>query len=503
MPAIEPAGSAGLDPEAALAYIQGAPDAIISVSHDGTIEMANAKAAEMLGYEVGELVGEPIELLVPTKSQDVHRAHRLRYESDPKVRPMGESDTRLFARRADKSVLPVEISLSPVQVRGTRMVMAVIRDISLRDRREQLLRSLALIRKSALNEDPINTVLQLVADSIPASLKTMYGVIAVPNSDGQLRARAISGSPPSSATRRQTVTQAGTEIHQALDSGEARVIDSPGSGLILPAGGEPRLADLGPMVIVPLISAGAPQGVLIAAREADGDQFTEAELGAAQSLASEAAVSFVLAQARNDRRQMLLTEDRERIARDLHDVVIQRLFATGMRLQAGTGVSSLREERMHETIQDLDETIASIRSTIYRLTEPQHTPAGEIQRLIDRHNAVGKNSVTLDLSGDMGNIQTDRLDQLLPTLNELLSNVERHAEASLAKVSIFSGRQNLVIRVEDDGVGMPTGDHAGFGLRSLARRAESLNGSLSYGPGPDGIGTVVEWAVPLEQAPGS
>ena len=237
------------------------------------------------------------------------------------------------------------------------------------------------------------------------------------------------------------------------------------------------------------------EGVLAMARSADNPPFSEHDLTVAQSLAAEAAVSLVLSRASDDKRRMLLVEDRERIARDLHDVVIQRLYATGMRLQIATGRPELLAERAAEAIGELDDTIDSVRSAIFQLSQPDDTVGGELRRLIDRHRASGRCQLVLEVDGDVESLSPVVVNHLLPTVNELVSNVERHAQATSATVLVKVDPTQLVVVVTDDGIGIGPGTAQGFGLRNLTKRAMSLGGSLDYGEGL-GSGSEFRWAVP-------
>jgi two-component system sensor histidine kinase DevS len=205
------------------------------------------------------------------------------------------------------------------------------------------------------------------------------------------------------------------------------------------------------------------------------------------------------------RADLALVDERERIARDLHDTVIQRLFAVGLSLQAGlaragSSPSDSATERMFQAIDDIDDTIRDIRSAIFAL----HTrrPGGASLRddviTIARDAARGlgfEPAVAFD--GPVDSAATDSMhDHLVATLREALSNVARHAHASSVDVEVTIEQGDLVLRVCDDGTGIDDPPGAGNGLANMRERAEALGGSCEL-HSPSTGGTVVEWRVPI------
>ena len=205
--------------------------------------------------------------------------------------------------------------------------------------------------------------------------------------------------------------------------------------------------------------------------------------------------------ARAERESRRLAEDRERIARDLHDVVIQRLFAAGMRLQAGLSNPEILATRSDETVVELDETIAIIRRTIFALTENDvASPSTRIQALSDAHTDRTGANVDVNLSGEVDSIDDAVMAGLEASLTEALSNVARHAGAQNVTVDVAVG-DDVVLRVSDDGVGIPDIRSAGFGLPNVGVRAEELGGEFNISAGAEG-GTDFEWKVPGRQPAG-
>jgi signal transduction histidine kinase len=217
------------------------------------------------------------------------------------------------------------------------------------------------------------------------------------------------------------------------------------------------------------------------------------------SFADHAALALDRAQAVSDREELAVTSDRERIARDLHDVVIQRLFAIGMQLQAASlrGATDDVRERLEQAVLDLDGTIRDVRTTIFQLqTHGSGSLRADLRTLVGDYVPVLGFSPTVRTSGPVDTAVTGPLrDQLLPVLREALSNVARHAHATRAEVQLMVSDGDLCLVVQDDGVGMhPDASHSG--LRNARRRADALGGVLELADA-EPQGTVLRWRVPL------
>ncbi|MFI6355331.1 GAF domain-containing protein [Streptomyces sp. NPDC050743] len=268
----------------------------------------------------------------------------------------------------------------------------------------------------------------------------------------------------------------------------------------------PRFEGLGPAVAVPIgTGESGVRGVVLVAREAGGPVFLQKETELLQGFAAQAAIAMELADRRQDAQQIALLEDRDRIARDLHDLAIQRLFATGMTLQSAGRFIEHPEasERVLRAVDDLDETIKIIRSTIFGLRAHTGTAGSGLRARVVR--ATGEATPVLGFTPSVrmeGLVDTDVppeiAEHVVAVLTEALINIARHAHADRAQVVLTADGREVRLRVSDNGVGIPSGGRRS-GLLNMADRAEDLGGGFEV-TGPDGGGAVLDWHVPLPHA---
>jgi signal transduction histidine kinase len=286
------------------------------------------------------------------------------------------------------------------------------------------------------------------------------------------------------------------------------VMDSGEPALVPDFSADERVAEvarkhlgLGPSVVVPLGAPGNVRGVLTAGRRRGAMALAPAAVDMVTSFAAQAGVALELAEHRKDTERFAVFEDRDRIARDLHDLVIQRLYATGMSLEGTAALmpGSEAASRVSKAVDTLDETIKQIRSAIFALhsrgsPELSGLP-GEILDVVAEMSSPLGFAPSLRMAGNLdGAMPGETGENLLSALREALSNAVRHAQAQSVDVSIEAGR-TLVLTVTDDGVGLAAPTRRS-GLANLEERAAKLGGLLSVGPGPGG-GTRLRWQVPL------
>ncbi|WP_078898324.1 GAF domain-containing protein [Streptomyces sp. CNQ-509] len=284
------------------------------------------------------------------------------------------------------------------------------------------------------------------------------------------------------------------------------------------AGADPRAVSdgaerFGPCMMLPLRSGKKVLGALSLPRAPGARLYRESEKQSATQFAGQAALALMLSEMQRDRERLAVYEDRDRIARDLHDLVIQRLFATGMQLQGAKRLERAPEvrQRIDAAVDALELTIEEIRGTIYALQqEPAQAPTG-LRALVLREVATAAGPLGFQPSTSFVGAVDERVDEriarhLLAALREGLSNASRHAGAGAVGVVVDAtaelpdGRDAVRLTVADDGQGLPPdADGRRSGLRNIERRAEELGGQATYGPGLGdcGGGTSLIWEVPL------
>jgi signal transduction histidine kinase len=266
-----------------------------------------------------------------------------------------------------------------------------------------------------------------------------------------------------------------------------------------PPGHPPMRSFLG----VPIRVRGTVFGNLYLTDKTTDEVFSDIDEELVVALAGAAAIAIENARLHDRLRDVAVIEDRERIARDLHDTVIQRLFATGLSLQGAARLADQPEvtSRIEGAVDDLDLTVRHIRTAIFDLEAIRPAAEGLRSRVIalaaDAADVLGFDPRVV-FDGPVDSTVPDAVvPELLASLREALANVARHARASRVDVEVRCD-DDVVLVVTDDGVGISEGavGAGGHGLANMARRAARAGGSAAVEPGDDG-GTVVVWRAPI------
>lgn len=348
-------------------------------------------------------------------------------------------------------------------------------------------------------------VLGLIVELAREILSADLGVLALPTGDGDILEMAVATGQEADYHRGLRLPREGSFAGAAITAGEVITSTDIASDPRVTAG-PPRWSGMGPAVAAPMVTGETARGVLMLARTGARPPFSDVQTAPLRGFAGQAAVAMELAERRREAEQIALLEDRDRIARDLHDLAIQRLFATGMTLQSALPFVEhpKANERLERAIDDLDATIRIIRSTIFGLRTHEDGPrtAKGLRERVSK--AVQDAAPALGFPPALvteGLLDTDVphpvADHAVAVVNEALSNTARHAQASRVEVSVrASAGEGLTVSVTDDGVGTPEHGRRS-GLRNLTERAEQLGGTLSVRSAP-GRGTRLTWHVSLD-----
>ena len=324
--------------------IEIAPDGIIVVDRSGQVVLVNRQLEKLFGYERAELLGQTVEVLLPERFRDSHRDHRATFAENPRVRALGTARA-LFGQRKDGTEFSVDISLSPIQLPdGDHQTIVTIRDITER---------LTLVRDTQVSLHAFQTAFE----AAPVGM-------AMVNFDDPVRRQLTKANDALCEmlgySRDELLTKGFAELTYSEDSAESdRSAQAAVEGEVSRYGIEKRyIHNDGHLVwawvhsaVVPPVE-GTPQQVLVHVADLTERKQVEAN--------------------RKAQERVRVLEDRERLAAELHDVIIQKLFATGMGLQAaqsGTTDEVLRE-RIGDSVRAIDDTIAELRSAIFRLDSP-------------------------------------------------------------------------------------------------------------------------------------
>ncbi|MEV7357273.1 GAF domain-containing protein [Kitasatospora sp. NPDC091276] len=391
-------------------------------------------------------------------------------------------------------------------------------------RRERWIAGASAVTTALLSTDQAETALTVAAEQVRELADAALGMILLPtepteDGDGQMRVAHASGEA-AEFVRGELLPR--ESFAARLLAGESIHLDDMSSDPTV----EIRLARaFGPSMAVPMVAAGRVLGGLCVWRPRGALPFTDTEKQLAETFASQAALALRLAEGQRDQQRLAVFQDRDRIARDLHDLVIQRLFATGMMLESAARRSVVPEVKVGigKAVDELDATIQEVRTTIYALQHDNHGDAPDTLRtrvLREASQAAAALGFKPSVSfvGPVESLVEEKNGrQLLAALREMLSNTARHARASRVGVEIDAtahlddtgrpvsgdpesldrgGRPGVLLTVTDDGVGIPAGGRRS-GLLNLTRRAEALGGAAWHENGPYGKGTMVRWTARL------
>ena len=250
---------------------------------------------------------------------------------------------------------------------------------------------------------------------------------------------------------------------------------------------------------LPLRGETGPRGAIVAGRITPHTPFTDADLDMAEAFAGQAAIALEVSDARADQQRLGVLVDRWRIAGDLHDHVIQRLFAAGLSLQsiASTMNDEIIAQRLTRTVNELDETILQIRSTIFALREDSsRSLRGAALAVVDQLAPVLPVRPDIQLVGPLDTVVDDAIvGDVEAVLRESLTNVGKHAQATKIRVRVQGDGQRLALTVTDNGIGLGQSTRRS-GLANLHRRADRYGGDFTVGNAPEG-GLRLQWSIPL------
>ncbi len=495
------------------AIVSSSEDAIVSMDMAGTLTTWNPGAERLLGYSADEICGQPASRLVPTTLQADLEEQMARVRGGMHI---PTRDTVRLHKNGHEIEVAEALSLIREPSGAATGISALLRDITARkqaerelrrllvdgQRRERWLGSISEVRLSMLAGGGLAQWLVLIARRA-SELSDADGItvcVLSKSDDTLLEVIATHGAPVASR-RGMLLPVADSAVGRVFTSGRPIVTTDPSSVLdadlpdAVPAG-------LGPLLLVPITTSHGNAGVLGVVRLVGRAGFSPEEIRVVESFGQQAGLAIELDRAQNDREQLAVMDDRERIARDLHDHVVQRLFAVGMALQAASHsiADTAALGRIGESIEELDATIRDVRSTIFSLALRTTNRVGTSTRarLLDVTSMAAQGlgfQPRLQFDGPVDTkVPEELVPDVLAVVREGLANAARHAKASRVEVRV-DVHDDLTITVTDNGVGMGDSTRSS-GLANLRARAEARGGSMTTGPG-EKRGTRLHWRVPL------
>jgi PAS domain S-box-containing protein len=482
--------------------LEFAPDAVVGVDRTGEIRLVNSRTEAVFGYSREELIGQPVEMLVPDGLRPTHVGHRDRYFEAPRTRPMG-AGLDLAARRKDGSQFPCEISLSAVATDSGMLALAAIRDITDRRRdRDELRRAVRRLQAATEvaiavgGETDLELVLEAIVERGRALVEARALIILLREGDELFvaaTAAVAGGLDPKVGMLRFSADQASEEVLLGRFT-----------GLQLGA------RETGRALIAPLLFRGQSLGLVVALDHiGDPGHFDDEHQRMLESFAASAAIGVATARSMAEERLQntidAAEQERARWARELHDETLQSLAVLRMRL-----ASALREEsadELHDTgqeaVEQIDDEIVKLRRLITELRPASLDTIGleaALYALAQQHQQAG--GIRIDCDFELPREAEERPAPLLETavyrlVQEALNNVSKHSHAEQAVLRVRKLDNHFEIEVSDDGVGFePSLVREGFGLVGMRERATLLGGKLKVESGP-GSGTRITAQIPL------
>ncbi len=456
----------GLDARLSAAIVwqalEQAPDAMIVSDAAGIIRHANVTAETMFGHRRDDLIGQPLELLVPTHLREAHVGDRNQFLAEPVSRPMG-AGLALMAQHRDGREIPVEISLTPVVGEAQEFVVAVIRDITER---------VGLIEAIAAQRDHLATIVDALGDGLMEVDLENRSVLLVNDRFCEMVGLEREAIIADGASGVWLVKPDLNELLTRLDSGSGRI----------------------DVTLRHRRGSTFPASLTIAAMRTTAQR--PSFVAVFHDLTAELAAALTLSTAQA---RVAVADEHDRIARDLHDTVIQRLFATGLGLQGAAERSDVRD-RIERAVTGIDEAIRDLRTSIFTLRQPVVNlgVSDSIRETAEEARQILDCALLVDISPDVDrHVPTALRGDLVAVVRESLTNVAKHASARTVALTVDIEDGHLTVHIKDDGVGFAaSGVIFGQGLRNLKERAENLGGTCELSTAP-GDGTRIFWSLPL------
>ena len=456
-----------------------------------TIIRTNDAFTRMFGYEPHELDGKDPSAIQVSRRRSRRATDDWAYGDGSLVDSV---DVRRYVRR-DGTQLWAEVRATPLAVDagGAPLLLVHALDVTegveaQRSRRRQSIvtECIAEVSNAALAHEDVSRVFDLIARGALTAMEADAAVIllSVPERAAKRVASTTGRLAPALSKHLEDVAARQPTTVAASEEGPRATAPSIGAVLAVPFAPDEAL----------------PPGRIVVCREPGRPPFSQPEVAELARLSSQLQVALHLAHARDDQQRLLLIEERQRIARDLHDTVIQDMIAMGMKMSAEPPNSSDPHQQTGsaELLERLDDMLVSLKRAVFQLrdTTGGRSLAREVTDAVAQASRMLPAAPMVTFAGPLDLVAPDLVDDLIAVLREALSNVARHARATSVAVSLTVTDADVLLVVDDDGVGVTGSSRSGFGVLSFTERARRHGGSVSVGPGAV-VGTRVTWRCPL------
>ena len=370
---------------------------------------------------------------------------------------------------------------------------------------QQWLQASAEISGMLLARDSGSDPLQVISEKVCQLVDADLGILVVPARDTKVLEVVVSTGSNADMLRGMTYPATNSMVRLAMDTGRGIRVKAADQQYRFEVRHLSQVADVGAVMALPLLGRNGSQGALVVGRHAGRESFTRADLELAEAFAVHAALARELADARADQDRLALLRDRARIARDLHDHVIQRLFAAGLTMQSMAATAAIPEltDRLDSVIGNINDTIRQIRTSIFQLQNSDAAPSDVrsiVSEIIDQISPRLGYLPMIRFHGPLDTVNAAaELDAIAAVVREAVTNVANHAQATELDIELTVDHNRLTVDVSDNGIGIGKGgsdNHRRSGLDNLKRRSDIWGGTLTLTPNVP-HGTRLVWTIPL------
>jgi PAS domain S-box-containing protein len=459
-----------------------ANEAIISIDERQRIILFNKGAERIFGYSPDEVAGQPLDILLPAGLAELHRQHVVEFdEASDSGRLVGDRQ-EIYGSRKNGERFPAEASISKLEIDGQQIFTAVLRDITERKQVEQE-REARIIELRTLNEAARaisaelsrEGVLQKITETARELVKTKYAALGVHDGQGQLSRFITAGIDPAVQAKIGPFPIGRGILGLLFYEGKSMIVNDIG-GHPAAVGFPEHHPKMKALLGVPIFSKEELIGGLYLTDKEDGSNFSETDRQLVEMLALHAATAIENSRLYEQTQRLAVFEERERFARDLHDGIIQSIYAVGLTLdQINVEISSLNtaaSEQIDLSLKNLASVIQDLRNYIFDLRPQALKYQGLKARLEGLIRELRVNTllpIETEISPDIDTCLSDmQARHVFHVSHEALANAARHAKASKISLSLTRNKNLITLAIQDDGIGFEMSPSIKPGRRGLA-----------------------------------